>query len=399
MNRQFLLTAAILLTSISASSAANAALTITNLGTIPGGDNTFPLALSADGTTVVGQGTNSSGVARAFRWTAATGVQDIGAGASTLQSAASGVNADGSVVVGSYGGSPDQAFRWTASTGTQDLGFLPSGSLSIANSVSANGSIVVGSATDATTFHSFRWTAATGIQALPNAAGFDYSLGASGISADGSVIVGTNGNKGGAANIDHAYRYTDAGGYQDLGVQPGFTRSVARVVSGDGQTVIGFSQLFPPPSGSGAVIGAFRWTAATGLVPLFLDDETYSVADAVTFDGSRIVGTSTGSAGPRAVMWASTLGSVDLNTYLPTLGVNLTGWNLTDTTGISSDGSVISGVGTFNGVNAAWIVSTTSVPEPSTGLLIAIGAVVIGGGRRRTASLVHFHRKPRRPTT
>jgi probable HAF family extracellular repeat protein len=399
MNRQFLLTAAILLTSICASSAANAAPTITNLGYIPGGDNTFPLALSADGTTVVGQVTNSSGVARAFRWTAGTGVQDIGAGVATAQSAAAGVNGDGSVIVGSYGVSPDQAFRWTASTGSQDLGSLPGGSSSSANSVSANGSIVVGSATDATTFHSFRWTTATGIQALPNAAGFDYSLGASGISADGSVIVGTNGNKGGAANIDHAYRYTDADGYQDLGVQPGFTRSVARAVSGDGQTVIGFSQLFPPPSGSGAVIGAFRWTAATGLVPLFLDDETYSVADAVTFDGSRIVGTSTASAGPRAVMWTSRIGSVDLNTYLPTLGVNLTGWNLNEATGISSDGSVISGYGTFNGVEAGWIVSTNAVPEPSTGFLSVIAAVVIGGGRRRRASVVHFHRNPRRPTT
>jgi probable HAF family extracellular repeat protein len=261
------------------------------------------------------------------------------------------------------------------------LGFLPGGNFSLASGVSANGSVVVGQANGDTTSHSsFRWTAATGMQPLPAAPGFDFSYGASGISADGSVIVGTNANKNGVLSADHAYRFTDAGGYQDLGVQPGFTRSVASAVSGDGQTVVGFSQLFPPPSGFGAITGAYRWTQTTGLVPLFSDENT-SYASAVNYDGSRIVGASN----DHAVMWTSTLGSVDLNTYLPTLGVNLTGWNLTGATGISYDGSVITGTGTFNGVEASWIVSNNSVPEPSTLLVAALGGVALIAAPRRLA--------------
>jgi uncharacterized membrane protein len=102
----------------------------------------------------------------------------------------------------------------------------------------------------------------------------------------------------------------------------------------------------------------------------------------VNYDGSRIVGVSIGDSVSRAVMWTSTLGSVDLNTYLPTLGVNLTGWNLTDAYGISYDGSVISGNGTFNSENAAWIVSSIPVPEPSALLLAALGALCMISLRR-----------------
>ena len=380
MTRQFLRSAAVLFALIcNATTVVNAAPTITNLGNIPDGDQTFGFALSGNGTTVVGQAENSvTLVSRAFRWTAGTGAQDISPGDNkTMQASAIGVNSDGSVVVGAYSGSLNQAFRWTAATGAVDLGFLPGGNLSIANGVNTNGSIVVGVANDDTTLHAFRWTSATGMQALPAAPGFDFSYGASSVSADGSVIVGTNANKGGVESADRAYRYTDAGGYQDLGVQPGFTRSVASAVSGDGQTVVGFSQLFPPPSGFGALTGAYRWTQSTGLVPLFFDDEDTSHASAVNYDGSRIVGTSTGPTGSRAVMWTSTLGSIDLNTYLLTLGVNLTGWNLTDADGISSDGSVISGNGTFNGEQAAWIVSAIPVPEPSTLLLAALGGIAL----------------------
>jgi probable HAF family extracellular repeat protein len=222
------------------------------------------------------------------------------------------------------------------------------------------------------------------MQALPAAAGFGYTQNATGVSADGSVIVGTNGNKDGVTFADRAYRYTDAGGYQDLGVLPGFTRSAASNVSGDGNTVVGLSQLFPA---NGTVISAFRWTQSTGIVPLFFDDELSSYANAVNYDGSRIVGVSIGAAGnSRAAMWTSTFGSVDLNAYLPTLGINLTGWNLTDATGISYDGSVISGNGTFNGVMAAWIVSTSSVPEPSALLLIALGGFALIATPRRTGA-------------
>lgn len=374
MNKQFLLTAAILLASVCTGSAStNATQTITNLGNVPGGDQTYGLDLSGDGKTVVGAAEDASSlVGRAFRWTAGTGAQNIGPGDASLSSDASGVSADGSVVVGSFGNSTSEAFRWTAALGAVGIGFLPGGDFSLASKVNGNGSVIVGTANDGTTLRSFRWSTATGMQALPIASGFDFSYGASGVSADGSVIVGTNANKGGVTSADRAYRYTTSGGYQDLGAQSGFFRSAASNVSGDGTTVIGLSQLYPS-----SVTGAFRWTQSTGLVPLFFDDEASSYANAVNYDGSRIVGVSITTTGSHAVMWTSTLGSVDLNTYLPTQGVDLTGWDLTSANGISYDGSIISGNGTFDGVQTAWIVSNRSVPEPSSLFLATLGLAII----------------------
>jgi uncharacterized membrane protein len=394
MRRKLLRSAAVLFALIGAAGQpASAAPTIFGIGNTPNGGQTFGSGLSGNGTTVVGTATDPTTLTgRAFRWTAATGAQDIGPGDATVSSSAFGGSADGSVVVGAYGaaGSTNsQALRWTSATGSQGLGFLQGGNNSIAYRTSSNGAVVVGQANDATTLRSFRWTSSTGMQALPAPAGFTYSE-ASGVSADGSVIAGTLGNKGGISNIDRAYRYTDAGGYQDLGVQAGYTRSAANNISGDGNTVVGLSQLLDPVTG-GSTHG-FRWTASTGLVPLFFANELGSYASSVNFDGSRIVGTTIGATGSHAALWTSKLGSLDLNTYLPTQGVNLTGWTLTSTVDISADGSVMMGDGMFNGVDTTWVVTGIAVPEPSALLLTGLGGVGLILAPRRTRRIFSEHR-------
>ncbi len=80
------------------------------LGTFTGYGSSQALAISADGSVIVGE---SSG--HAFRWTAAYGLQDIGTLGSPWATAY-GVSADGAVIVGMsprsmYG--PSKAFRWT----------------------------------------------------------------------------------------------------------------------------------------------------------------------------------------------------------------------------------------------------------------------------------------------
>jgi len=135
---------------------------LTWLGTL-GGPESWALGVSADGSVVVGAAYNAAGYWRAFRWTAAGGMQDLG----TLGGAGSwawGVSADGSVVVGwahnaaGYG----RAFRWTAAGGMQDLGTL-GGANSAARGVSADGSVVVGWADNAAgQWRAFRWTALGG---------------------------------------------------------------------------------------------------------------------------------------------------------------------------------------------------------------------------------------------
>ncbi|GIV12363.1 MAG: hypothetical protein KatS3mg021_0645 [Fimbriimonadales bacterium] len=87
---------------------------LTWLGTL-GGGSSVASAVSADGSVVVGEARNASGLLRAFRWTQATGMQDLGTLPGGNTSEALGVSADGSVVVGeAYNASGyARAFRWT----------------------------------------------------------------------------------------------------------------------------------------------------------------------------------------------------------------------------------------------------------------------------------------------
>jgi len=121
-----------------------------DLGTL-GGSLSEAYGVSADGSTTVGYSHNSTGQVRAFRWTQATGMQDLG----TLggESKALSASGDGSVVVGysTYAGHPaHRAFRWTQATGLQDLNIAyaslltPYSYLSQANAISPNGRYIVG---------------------------------------------------------------------------------------------------------------------------------------------------------------------------------------------------------------------------------------------------------------
>jgi hypothetical protein len=71
---------------------------------------------------------------------------------------------------------------------------------------------------------------------------------------------------------------------------------------------------------------------------------------------------------------------VDLKSYLTSHGADLTGWTLTNATGISADGLTIVG----NGLNAdgeveGWVarLSPAAVPEPSSVVMAGLG--LLGG--------------------
>jgi probable HAF family extracellular repeat protein len=166
-----------------------------DLGTL-GGDESWALGVSADGSVVVGVA-EKAGYGRAFRWTAEGGMQDLGTLGGVWWSEAYGVSADGSVVVGGAYNANGlyRAFRWTAEGGMQDLGTL-GGDWSVAYGVSADGSVVVGWAfDDSGRYRAFRWTAAGGMQdlnqlyaaLLQNGSVLSYAYS---ISPDGRYIVG-----------------------------------------------------------------------------------------------------------------------------------------------------------------------------------------------------------------
>ncbi|MEZ6242433.1 MAG: GC-type dockerin domain-anchored protein [Phycisphaerales bacterium] len=262
-----------------------------DLGTL-GGTGSGASGVSADGSVVVGGSSNAAGQSRAFRWTVATGMQNLG----TLggYSDARGVSADGSVVVGTSGNATGRhrAFRWTVATGMQDLGTL-GGTDSEAYGVSADGLVVVGGSSNAAgQSRTFRWTAATGMQDLGTLGGYSDAYG---VSADGSVVVGTSSN---AAGQPRAFRWTAAGGMQDLGTLGG-TDSEARGVSADGSVVVGDS------GNAAGQYHAFRWTTAEGMHDLGTLGGTYSAAYGVSADESAVVGSSSNAAGQyRAFRWS-----------------------------------------------------------------------------------------------
>ena len=86
-----------------------------------------------------------------------------------------------------------------------------------AGGVSADGSVIVGTFLPLTgNMHAYRWTESGGAQDL----GTIGEIGAepTGVSANGSVIVG---RFTGAKFVPHAFRWTQSGGAQDLGANFG----------------------------------------------------------------------------------------------------------------------------------------------------------------------------------
>src|SRR4051794_26900917 len=80
--------------------------------------------------------------------------------------------------------------RGEAAPHFQDLGFLLGDNRSVATAISANGAVVVGQSFSGNPAASFRWTSAGGMQDLGTLPGGNDQSAATVVSADGSVIGG-----------------------------------------------------------------------------------------------------------------------------------------------------------------------------------------------------------------
>ena len=313
------------------------------LGDLPGGISySQAYDISADGRVVVGQAGGVSGL-EACRWVLPSGPESLGPTVGNVGAVADAVSDDGSLLVGSRQTSPQQflfqAFRFSDAIGLVPLGDLPGGpENSVASGVSSDGSVVVGQSSGTLGIQAYRWTQETGMQALGDLPGGPFASNALGISGDGTVIIG-HGNS--AAGIE-GWRWTAATGMVALGDLPGgAVESSAEGISRNGRFIVGFGRV---PEG----LEAFRWTAETGLVPLgeLPGGMFQSWAEVVSNDGERIGGHSEGPGGHEAFLWTPSLGMVPLEALLRLFGATgFDGWQLIDVTGITPDGRTIVGWG------------------------------------------------------
>lgn len=320
----------------------------TGLGDVPVGDSVFSIAqaVSADGLVVTGRCT-PSGQQRVFRWTAPDGMVNLGGPTFAIGMAAA---ADGSVIVGSAVSlsGDSQAFRWTSSGFESYLGLGSSSPGPRAFAVSADGSVAAGESNTPFVSIAVRWPAPGTAIALSNEPGFTSSS-SRGMSADGTIIVGQGSAPG--SNL-LAFRWTLADG---MTVLPSFSGGTgigaANAISPDGSVIVGYSS-----SASGQEACAWIGGAPSGLGDL-AGGKFASTALAASSGGTTVVGYGTSATGQEAIVWDSAHGTRNLRDALIAAGVpTITGWTLTQASGISADGTTIVGYGTNpNGQTEGWI--------------------------------------------
>lgn len=329
------------------------AQSFSGLGTLPGGRASYAGDISNGGEVASGWSHTSCGTcAHAYRWTPSGGMLDLGTFGGP-QSFSGKLSTDGTVVIGESNPPTGlRAFRFTLGEGMVSLGALPGSNESKASAISGDGLVIVGeSRTAGGQTHACRWTSTSGTQDLGTLLDGTLSF-AGGVSVDGRVVVGTSVS----ATSAQAFRWTDDTGMEELGFLPGGNDSWARDASEDGAIIVGLART---ESGS---LHAMRWTVAEGMESLgVLPGGSGSDAAAVSANGQIIVGDSTLPVGVRAFLWTRESGMVDLNSYLPTFGIDLNGWTLRSASGISPDGRHITGQGSHNGRDEAWIATLPPV--------------------------------------
>lgn len=334
------------------------------LGTL-GGNESAAYGVSDNGI-VVGMARNAQGQQRAFRWQCDNPMVDLGT-LGGARSVAYDISDDGKVIVGSAqtNSSLWQAFKYQGGS-MINLGSLVPGGSSAATGVSANGSVIVGYSTascpgyryddqiggcaDATylLFAACKWdpnitqigSCYKNICEVPDP-GVGLETFASGVSQNGSTWVGWKYYW----DVSHA----SGNGYLALknGSQVDVAAYLAHAVTGNGDIVVGQGKYmcFHPNYGYYICYPPSRWPGGA-LTPTNVSDPDAPApgngsAYGVTADGSVIVGSYEG----RAFRWKITGNNVvseDLNiVYASLLGNSV----LIAAYDISSNGRYIVGVG------------------------------------------------------
>ena len=162
-------------------------------------------------------------VRHAFLWTPGQGMVDLGALPGLGSSIAHDINNAGQVVGRSFPSSPiitdpevvSRAFLWTPAQGMQDLGTL-GGSGSIAYAINEGGQVVGRAWTPAATYHAFLWSAAQGMRDLSTLALGSGNSVAYGINDLGHVVGESNAFPGSGGLAIHGFFWSEADRMEDL---------------------------------------------------------------------------------------------------------------------------------------------------------------------------------------
>lgn len=319
--------------------------TFDGVGDLAGGAATSSaLAVSADGSTVVGASESGLGP-EAFRWTGPGSITGLGAldSGADFDSTAQGVSGDGGVIVGtSLDGGDFSGFRWTSGGGMQALGrlgcgFICPGNPASAASVSEDGLVAVGSGASGfvdTTIQAVRWTGGgTSIDGLGHLSGGGDASIAQGASSNGAILVGDSDSSGGSQGF-----WWNGSLHALGGVAGADLASTAIAISADASTIVGGANI---EVGTTAAVAAVRWTGASyatierlGALPGALERGR---ARAVNGDGSVIVGVARNADSDNvAFIWDAVHGIRELKDVLISdYGLAIDDWTLSEARGVS----------------------------------------------------------------
>lgn len=304
-------------------------------------------AMSADGSVFVGGASQGLFTMRAVRWSNYGGNSDLLAGPGGAQSNATGVSADGSVIVGGIEiDGTSQAVVWTNNHPPRVLDNLPGTTDSLALGVSANGQFVVGSSTTSSfNDRAVLWKLADNTlvdlsqTALLRSPGVTDSR-AIAVSRNGDIVAGNYSTADN--NLSFIWRSgTNTSQQLALLTAGGYTNSDVVGMSANGAVIAGTQTTNDYQS------QAVYWTSADGVAhgigTLGLNgDHTFSRASAISANGQVIVGESD----YRAFRWSQQGGMQSVAQWLATAKVAIGNrLVLQRATATNKDGSVITGWG------------------------------------------------------
>jgi hypothetical protein len=314
-----------------------------------------------------------------FYWTDGGGLQNIGGTVPGNGVGGQGkISNDGTRISGTYL-NPASGFNemsyydigagaWNPLGG---IGGMSGTEISSGWSITGDGQNVVGLGwIDAGTAHAIRGNLG-GVVDLGSIVAGESSR-ANGVDFDGNVVCGWQDGAGrqGAVWVDgvETLIFTDTG---DIAQE-------AFAVSNDGTWVTGYGigGFFDPGY-------AYRYNTVTdsyeSLPQLAVGAERLMAGAGITADGSTIVGGTWGfgpATGGRAFIWQEGIGTMAFADYLDSVGVAYpAGYTFNFVSDISSDGQWITGWGgTGPFASESWVVR---IPEPMTGLILALGGLAL----------------------